>query len=110
MTMNRLQFHRDCRCGSFFAAIRNGGAVRGCGHQCSLLNGTMFEATKLALTRWFLAMQLLTQAKNNISALELMRQIGVSYRTAWLMKHKIMESMRLREQPRELDGRVEMVP
>jgi len=79
-----------------------------CAHQCSLVSGTMFGSTKLALTRWFLAMQLLTQAKNNVSALELMRQIGVSYRTAWLMKHKIMESMRLREQPRELDGRVEM--
>jgi hypothetical protein len=37
-----------------------------------------------------------------------MRQLGVSYRTAWLMKHKIMEGMRLREARRELDGRVEM--
>jgi hypothetical protein len=32
----------------------------------------------------------------------------VSYRTVWLVKHKIMEAMRLREQPRELEGRVEM--
>jgi hypothetical protein len=68
----------------------------------------MFEASKLPLSRWFLAMQLLTQSKNNVSALELMRQLGVSYRTAWLVKHKIMEAMRVREQPRELDGRVEM--
>jgi hypothetical protein len=34
-------------------------------------SGTVFEATKLPLTRLFLAMQLLTQAKNNVSALEL---------------------------------------
>lgn len=80
----------------------------GCDHQCSLISGTLFEATKLPLTRWFLAMQLLTQSKNNVSALELMRQLGVSYRTAWLMKHKIMEGMRLSEERRELDGRVEM--
>jgi hypothetical protein len=80
----------------------------GCGHQCSLISGTVFEASKLPLTRWFLAMQLLTQSKNNVSALELMRQLGVSYRTAWLMKHKIMEGMRLREARRELTGRVEM--
>jgi len=79
-----------------------------CSHQCSLISGTMFEATKLPLSRWFLAMQLLTQAKNNVSALELMRQLGVSYRTAWLLKHKIMEAMRQREEHRELDGRVEM--
>jgi hypothetical protein len=53
-------------------------------------------------------MQLLTQSKNNVSALELMRQLGVSYRSAWLMKHKIMEAMRLREDRRELTGRVEI--
>ena len=79
-----------------------------CAHQCSLISGTIFEASKLPLSRWFLAMQLLTQSKNNVSALELMRQLGVSYRSAWLMKHKIMEAMRLREDRRELSGRVEM--
>jgi len=79
-----------------------------CAHQCSLLSGTVFESTKLPLSRWFLAMQLLTQSKNNVSALELMRQLGVSYRTAWLIKHKIMETMRTREASRELDGRVEI--
>jgi ribosomal protein L37AE/L43A len=79
-----------------------------CSHQCSLISGTMFESSKLPLGRWFLAMQLLTQSKNNVSALELMRQIGISYRSAWLLKHKIMEAMRLREQYRELDGRVEI--
>jgi len=79
-----------------------------CAHQCSLIAGTVFESTKLPLARWFLAMQLLTQSKNNVSALELMRQLGVSYRTAWLVKHKIMEAMRVREERRELDGRVEM--
>jgi len=89
--------------------VRGGAAQCGdCAHQCSLLSGTIFEATKLPLKRWFLAMQLLTQAKNNVSALELKRQLGVCYRSAWLIKHKIMEAMRLREEPRELDGRVEI--
>jgi hypothetical protein len=79
-----------------------------CPHQASLISGSMFEASKLSLTRWFLAMQLLTQSKNNVSALELMRQLGVCYRSAWLLKHKIMEAMRLREESRELRGRVEI--
>ena len=79
-----------------------------CRYQCSLLSGTVFEATKLGLPRWFLAMHLLTQSKNNVSALELKRHLGVSYKTAWLIKHKLMEAMRLREAPRQLDGRVEM--
>jgi len=79
-----------------------------CRHQCSVISGTIFEATKLALTRWFLAMHLLTQSKNNVSALELMRHLGVCYKTAWLMKHKLMEVMRVREDSRVLDGRVEI--
>ena len=79
-----------------------------CRHQCSAISGTVFEATKLPLTRWFLAMQLLTQAKNNVAALELRRQLGVCYKTAWLVKHKLLEVMRLREQSRQLHGRVEL--
>lgn len=79
-----------------------------CGYQCSLIVGTIFESTKLPLTHWFMAMQLLTQVKNYVSALELMRQIGVTYPTAWLMKHKIMEVMHQREDERRLTGRVEI--
>lgn len=59
--------------------LRNGLRYWQCAHcaqQCSLISGTVFEATKLPLTRWFLAMQLLTQSKNNVSALELKRQLG----------------------------------
>lgn len=79
-----------------------------CRHQCSVISGTIFESTKLPLMRWFLAMHLLTQAKNNVSALELKRHLGVSYPTAWLIKHKLMEVMRLREDSRQLTGRVEI--
>lgn len=79
-----------------------------CRHQCSVISGTIFEATKLPLSRWFLAMHLLTQSKNNVAALELMRHLGGCYKTAWLMKHKLMEVMRVREDPRQLEGRVEI--
>jgi ribosomal protein L37AE/L43A len=79
-----------------------------CARQTSLISGTVFEASKLPLTHWFLAMQLLTQSKNNVAALELKRQLGLSYRSAWLIKHKILEAMRLAEDERELDGRIEI--
>ena len=46
-----------------------------CRHQCSVISGTVFESTKLPLTSWFLAMHLLTQSKNNVSALELGRHL-----------------------------------
>jgi len=79
-----------------------------CRYQCSLVAGTIFESSKLALPKWFVAMHLVTQAKNNVSALELKRHLGVSYPTAWLMKHKIMEVMRGAEGSRQLTGRVEI--
>ena len=69
---------------------------------------TIFESTKLPLTTWFLAMHLMTQAKNNVSALELKRHLGVRYHTAWLLKHKLMQVMSEREAPRRLDVRVEI--
>ena len=46
-------------------------------------------------------MHLITQAKNSVSSLELKRHLGVSYPTAWLMKHKIMEVMLQREDSRQ---------
>lgn len=79
-----------------------------CHQQTTLTSGTIFHATKLSLRTWFLAMYFLTQTKNNVSALELTRLIGVCYRTAWRLKHKILQVMTEREAPRQLDGRVEV--
>ncbi len=76
--------------------------------QTTVTCGTIFQSTKLPLTTWFLAMPLLTQAKNNGAALELKRHLGVRYKTAWLIKHTLMEVMREREESRQLDGRVEI--
>jgi hypothetical protein len=53
-------------------------------------------------------MHLMTQAKSNVSALELMRHVGVSYPTAWLLKHKIMHVIAAGECGRQLTGRVEI--
>lgn len=81
---------------------------RHCRHQTSLTAGTVFASTKLGLTTWFLAMYLLTQQKNAISALELKRQLGVSYNTAWSVKHKLMQAMLERDADRQLTGVVEI--
>ena len=65
-----------------------------CHHQASLTAGTRFSASKLPLRIWFLAIYLLTQERNGISALELSRQLGVSYNAAWRVKHKLMQAMK----------------
>lgn len=73
-----------------------------CRHQTTLTSGTLFEGTKLPLTTWFVALYLLTSTKTNLSALELKRHLGVRYRTAWRLKHKIMQAMMEREETRQL--------
>src|SRR4051812_20311540 len=50
----------------------------------------------------------MTQSNNAVSALELMGQFGVSYKTACRMKHKLLQTILLREQLRRLDGRVKI--
>lgn len=78
-----------------------------CRRQTSLTAGTLLDNTKLPLTRWFLAIYLISQAKTGLSALELKRHLGVSYPTAWLMHHKIMMAMAGREAQRCLSGEVQ---
>ena len=80
----------------------------GCRYQTSLIAGTLFEHSRLPLTTWFLALYLLTQTKTNLSALELSRHLGVSYRSAWRMKHKLMQAMTQREASRQLTGFVQI--
>lgn len=81
---------------------------RACQHQTTLIAGTLFAATKLPLRTWFVAIYALTTTKTNLAALELMRQLDVCYRTAWRLKHKIMQAMQTREQARQLSGFVQI--
>jgi hypothetical protein len=65
-------------------------------------------ATKLPLTTWLLAMFLLTPQKNGISALELKRHLGVSYLTAWRVKHKLLQVMKEQDNQTPLSGVIEV--
>ena len=75
-----------------------------CRAQSTVRSGTLFHASKLPLTQWFQAIYLVTQNKNNISALSLKRHLGVAYATAWRVKHKLLEAMAQRESARLLRG------
>ena len=79
-----------------------------CRRQTSLTAGTIFKHTKLPLTIWFRGMYHLTQSKNGVSAMELMRRLGVSYNTAWMLKQKFMQVMLEREAGTKLTERVEI--
>jgi transposase-like protein len=77
---------------------------RGCRHQTSLTAGTLLDSTKLPLTTWFLAIYLLSQDKTGLSSLALKRHLGTSYRTAWLIHHKLMKTMAQRDSEEPLSG------
>jgi transposase-like protein len=75
-----------------------------CGYQCSLVVGTVFEGTKLPLSLWFLAMNLMVQSRRGLAAIELKRALGVSYPSARLMKRKLMAAaLRRRDGHLEFD-------
>ncbi len=79
-----------------------------CHFQVSLTSGTIFAYTKLPLTIWFLAIYFITQSKVSVSALSLSRIIGVSCNTALLMKHKIQQVMKERDDSKPLNQFIQL--
>ena len=67
----------------------------------------MFERSKVPLTKWWLAAHLFNSGKNGASAHEIHRKLGVTYKTAWFMMHRLREAMRdLNPAPMGGEGRV----
>lgn len=67
-----------------------------CGHcrqQYTVTVGTVFECSKVPLHKWVLATHLLCSSKKGMSAHQLHRTLGVTYKTAWFMAHRIREAM-----------------
>lgn len=79
-----------------------------CRKQTSVRAGTIFAGSSTSLRQWFFAIYLITQSKNDIAALELARQLGVKWDTAWLMKQKLLEVMRVRNATYRLEGEVQI--
>jgi transposase-like protein len=71
-----LYYCNDCK-GTFTATI-----------------GTVFERSKIGLSKWWLACHLIGSSKKGMSAHQLHRMLGVTYKTAWFMSHRIREAMR----------------
>jgi DNA-directed RNA polymerase subunit RPC12/RpoP len=81
-----------------------------CKRQFSVTEGTIFNGTHLSLEKWYMATALMINVKKGISALQLKRDIGVAYKTAWYLSHRIRKAMGLIEMADEnqLDGTVEV--
>jgi transposase-like protein len=65
-----------------------------CRYQFSITAGTLFHSSHLPVWKWFVAVHLMLTAPNGVSANELRRTLGGSYKTAWFAAHRIRAAMR----------------
>ena len=78
-----------------------------CRYQFSVTSGTVLHDTHLPLSKWFATAYLMIEGKKGISALEVKRSLGVAYKTAWYLCHRIRSAMQ-DAYPMPLKGRVEI--
>ncbi len=65
-----------------------------CRAQFSVTVGTLFERSHIPLHKWLLAFHLMAASKKGISAHQLHRMLGITYKSAWFMAHRIREAMK----------------
>ena len=79
-----------------------------CKSQQSVTSGTIFHKSRVPLQKWFWCIYLMATSKKGVSMLYLQKQLGIkSYRTVWLMSHKIRHAMAHRDSQYTLGGNVE---
>jgi len=77
-----------------------------CREQFTVTVGTVFERSKVPLHKWLLATYLMSSSKKGVSANQLHRTLGVTYKTAWFMCHRIREAMIDNGAPMGGDGNI----
>ena len=78
-----------------------------CDYQFTVTAGTIFHDSHLPLQKWFMAALLLCEARKGMSANQIKRTLGVSYKTAWYLCHRIRAAMKEVDRPM-LNGTIEM--
>jgi len=82
---------------------------RSCRTKFSVTVGTVFESSHIGLAKWLLAFRLMASSKKGISAKQLERSLGVTYKSAWFMAHRIREAMSEGPAPSPLGGEGKIV-
>jgi len=95
-------------CGScdkhYFISTRKQFRCKDCNHTFSVTSGTLFASHKKSLKVYLIAIALFTNAVKSISALQLSRDLDIQYKTAWVLSHKIRESLFLNQDESKLSG------
>src|SRR5579872_2395150 len=91
------------RCGEAEAVTRLQGKstapglciCRSCRTKFSVTMGTIFERSHIPLSKWMLGFRLMASSKKGVSALQLQRSLGITYKSAWFMAMRIREAMNM---------------
>ena len=78
-----------------------------CRKQFSITVGTIFHRSHIPLTKWLLAVYLMCSSKKGVSAHQLHRMLGITYKSAWFMAHRIREAMKQSPMATKLSGVIE---
>jgi len=81
---------------------------KGCRKQFTVTVGTLFEGSHIPLNKWLIAVSLICASKKGISAHQLHRMLGITYKSAWFMAHRIRYAMQQPEAKEKLTGIVEV--
>lgn len=92
----------------YFIRGRRQWRCKACSHTSSVTSGTIFAFHKLPLKAYLAAIALFTNAVKGMSALQLSRDLGVQYKTAFVLAHKIRESLMEHRDIAPLAGEVHM--
>jgi transposase-like protein len=80
-----------------------------CRSQFTVMVGTVFERSHIPLNKWLMAAFLMCASKKGMSAHQMHRMLGISYKSTWFMLHRLREAMRPAKYPGPLGGKDEIV-
>jgi transposase-like protein len=81
---------------------------KACRQQFTVRIGTIFEESKLPISKWLMAIHLMTSSKKGVSSHQIARELGVTQKTAWFLNHRIREAMKQEPLAGMLSGVVEV--
>jgi|SRR3984893_824116 len=80
-----------------------------CRSQFTVMVGTVFERSHIPLNKWLMAAFLMCASKKGMSAHQMHRMLGISYKSTWFMLHRLREAMRPAKYPGPLGGKFKIV-
>lgn len=81
---------------------------KGCREQYTVRIGTILEESKVPISKWLMAIHLMTSSKKGVSSHQIARECGITQKSAWFLNHRIREAMKQEPMASLLEGTVEV--